>query len=297
MPETRYLVTTTRSILAVPERGRVEVVHRGKGLYYGVTFDAEQQVCYVAARNSDPHGTNKFIESELEKGEILCFNQRLKNVGTISPSEFSLQDLHEIKWHEGRLICTSSFHDAIDVYDGSEWRRWQPLPLRDEKVKRDHFHWNSIFVADKFYFLAHNWDRGSFISGFDELFGAETVRHENMGKAAHNIWSESGTLYSLSSEEGLVRGTDGSKRDIKAGWIRGFCQTSDHYAVGVSGIASRENRHYLDAKIIRYTKNWESLGEIVLPEEGQILDIQVLPESWQNASFLSRLLQLFQSRK
>ena len=49
----QLLVTTSRSVLLMdPDTGAAEVIERGRGLYYGVTFSADQ--IYRMRRKTSP---------------------------------------------------------------------------------------------------------------------------------------------------------------------------------------------------------------------------------------------------
>lgn len=265
------LVTTTKSFLLVNSLGEIKPIHRGSGLYFGLT-KGDDGYFYVAARNSDPTGNNKFIEPDRERGEILVFDESLDFVKSISPEGFRLQDLHGIGFWKGTLICTASYGDILATYNGSEWKEWVPLEKKPNARYRDCYHLNSVYGDDKLYVLAHNWNDGSFVIEFEDLYTQPKNIIKNMGIQSHTVWKEEDKLYTLSSKQGSVVSNAGDCIPI-GGWIRGMASTESNYYIGLSPTATRDNRAFGDGKIMVYDKSWKLQDEILLEEEGQVLEI------------------------
>lgn len=265
------LVTTTKSVLLVNSSGEIKPIHRGLGLYFGLTKGPDGYF-YVASRNSDPSGDNKFIPPDKEDGEILIFNESLDFVKAIKPIDFKLQDLHGIGFWKNNLICTSSYGDAIAIYDGSNWNRWIPLERKENVKYRDCYHFNSVYGDDKLYILAHNWNDGSFVLEFDSLYSQPTNIIRNMGFQSHTLWKEDDKIYALSSRYGSVVSNCGDSITI-GGWIRGMASTESNYYIGISPVSDKKNRGFGDSKIMVYNKSWDLQDKIILEDEGQILEI------------------------
>lgn len=265
------LVTTTKSVLFIDSDKNVKPIHRGSGLYFGLTKGPDGNF-YVAARNSDPNSDNNFIEPKKENGEILIFNESLEFIKTIKPNEFKLQDLHGICFWKNNLICTSSYGDALAIYDGENWNRWIPLERKEQVKYRDCYHFNSVYGDDKLYVLAHNWNEGSFVLEYESLYSQPKNIIRNMGTQSHTIWKENKKLYCLCSRYGSVISNAGDSITI-GGWIRGIASTETNYYVGLSPRAPRNFRGFGDAKIMVYDKSWNLQDKIELEKEGQVLEV------------------------
>lgn len=268
------LLTTSHSFLLIDtESGSIHPLDRGHGLYYGIARRADQ--IYVAARN---RMVSSAIPHEEERGEILIFDRHLKRCGSIQ-APFPLRDLHEIAWHDGRLWATTSFENAVAVYDGERWEQWFPLGPHPEGAK-DVNHFNSfMFDEDKVWVMAHNHGDSELLAF--SLKTRELVQRIALGKCAHNMWRENGGITICSSLEGKLLGTSGFALET-GGFPRGVAFDGNTRCVGISELAERSARDLTTGKLMVYDRQWNLQKEISLPGEGLVLDLMPLPQGFSH---------------
>lgn len=267
----KLLVTTSNSILCVDlSTGAIYPLRRGEGLYYGIT--SNEAGIMVGARNRMVSSENL---AEHERGDILCFDRNLVFSSKIQSSQFPLRDIHDISWSNNCLWITCSYENMIAIWDGSRWEKWYPVGVSDSKPF-DKNHFNTIFFEDDWVWLvAHN-------KGASEMlkFNFESKKLESrlcLGQQAHNLWRENGHLYTCSSGEGAIVGTDGFRVET-GGFPRGIAFGHGLRCVGISELAERSARDFTTARIAIFDSAWKFLSEIQLPNEGLILDIKILEE-------------------
>lgn len=262
----KLLVTTSRSLLLFDTAsGSFRPVHRGAGLYYGITETPRHYL--VAARR---RMVSSDEPAEGERGEILVFNRRLEHLGSWEPP-FALRDVHEIKWHRRHLWVTCS-HDnmlAVRTPDG-RWQQWYPLG-EPPGPHRDVNHFNSLYLrGDSLWVLAHN--RGpSEILRFDL---ATRTLHERLplGRQAHNLWRVGGRWHTCSSGDGTVV-AEGGLCVPTGGFPRGIARLARGWAVGISELAERSRRDFSAGSVALYDDAWLPLGAHPLHGEGLVLDL------------------------
>lgn len=281
----KLLVTTSYSVLEV-DTGSAEVrsVHRGDGLYYGIS-QSDKNI-YVAARK---RMVSSDVPIEEECGEILIFDFDLRLKGRLC-APFPLRDLHQIAWHAGKLWLTCSYDNLIAIWDGVNWQKWFPM---DEKpdAPRDIHHYNSFMFNEEFvWILAHN--RGpSELLAFS-LADFSLKRRIQLGDQAHNIWSESGKLYTCSSKTGMIMGQNGFSL-CTGGFPRGYAFDGVERCIGISELAERKDRDPSTGKLLVYDSSWNLMRSIVLAGEGLVLDMFNLDRRSQRySSWLQTLRRL-----
>lgn len=262
----KLLVSTSRSLLLLDaQTGNYQPIHRGAGLYYGITRTARHYL--VAARRRMVSSTAPVAE---ERGEILIFNRRLAHIGTWQ-APFALRDIHEIKWHRRHLYVTCSYDNLIAIRNpGGEWRQWYPLGEAQTEA-RDRNHFNSLYLQGRsLWLLAHN--RGpSDILQFD-IPSRTLVHRQPLGHQAHNLWRIRGIWHTCSSAEGGIATADG--RFIPTGGFpRGIAQLPQGWAVGLSQIAERSQRDFSTGQVVMVDRHWQATRRYPLPGEGLVLDI------------------------
>lgn len=267
---TRILITTSNSFLELDtETGTHRIIHRGQGLYYGIAMS--QDYIFLACRNRLVSSTEPL---ENEKGEVLVFDHLYQFIGSIS-APFPLRDMHGIAWHNEKLWITCSFNNLIAIWDGDVWEQWYPLES-DKNANVDIHHYNSfLFLQDGFWLLAHNNGKSDLL--FFNNLERKLIQKIPLGRLAHNIWIEDGNVYTCSSGEGKILGTNGFQFKT-GGFPRGY--SLDEYGIrylGLNEYAERARRDKTNSHVILYDKGWEEIKVVPLLEEGMILDILVLP--------------------
>lgn len=267
----KLVVTTSCSVLCVDlHTGEYAPLHRGSGLYYGVTTNGAEIM--VGARS-------RMVSSEElsanEQGAIICFDRKFVPSSRIQPRDFHLRDIHDVAWNDGFLWVTCSYDNMIAIWDGSCWDQWYPLGKTEvEPLDRNHF--NTFFFEDEYVWLvAHNKGPSDMLQ-----FNRRTrqlVSRISLGNQAHNLWRENGCLYTCSSGEGAIVSTSGLRIET-GGFPRGVAFGNGLRCVGVSELAERKARDLTTARIAVFDDDWMVVSEIQLPDEGLILDIKMLDE-------------------
>ena len=279
VPLMHLLLTTSHSFLLIDtDSGLVHPLDRGHGLYYGIARRADR--IYVAARN---RMVSSSVAQADERGEILIFDRGLQPCGALQ-APFPLRDMHEIAWHDGKLWVTTSFDNAVAIYDGARWEQWYPLGPGEDGPK-DVNHFNSfMFDEDTVWVMAHN-------HGASELLGfalttRELVQRIALGQCAHNIWRENGGMLICSSLEGKLVGTNGFALET-GGFPRGVAFDGTTRCVGISERAERSARDLTTGTLMVYNHDWTLQKEISLPGEGLILDMLPLPQGFSHEALAS----------
>lgn len=265
------LVTTSHSVLLLDlSGGRHWPIHRGDGLYYGIT--AQDGNIFVAARrrmvSSDKPGSE-------EQGHILVFDGDLKPVDAIT-APFALRDMHEIAWHHGKLWVTCSFDNMVAMFDGRTWTPWYPLGEPTE-ARRDVNHFNSFhFEGGTVCVLAHDW--GPSTLHFFDAASLLATRSIPLGVQAHNVWREGEQLFTCSSGEGCIRGTEGFQV-ATGGFPRGVARDRATRLVGISELKERSERDLSTGLVQVYDGDWRLRDTLAFDGEGLVLDILDLEAS------------------
>lgn len=264
----QLLVTTSRSLLLVePHSGRIERMHSGAGLYYGIDIGADRIL--VAARNRMVSSTDPI---QAERGEILVFDRQMQLIGSIGAA-FAFRDLHQIRTFAGRLYATCSFDNMIAVKQEGVWMQWHPLG-KPSAEPWDVNHFNTVeFIDGQLSVLAHNHGASEIL-----LFDPEThelSRRIALGMQAHNVWKHGTEWRVCSSAEGCLLGSEGFRVET-GGFPRGIWIGPNHSIVGVSELAERQARDFTHGKLLVYDASWRRCDEILLDGEGLVLDIAPL---------------------
>ena len=263
----KLLVTTSRSLLLFDvNTGNCQPIHRGAGLYYGITTTPRHYL--VAARQ---RMVSSATAVDAEKGEIFVFNQRLQPVGSWQ-SPFALRDMHEIKWYRRHLWVTCSYDNMLAIRTpAGHWQQWYPLGEPTTEL-RDINHFNSLYLqGNHLWLLAHN--RGpSEILQFD-ITSRTLLQRLPMGRQAHNLWRTSNQWHTCSSADGGITNQTG-RFIATGGFPRGIAQLKHGWAVGVSQLAERDRRDLSQGQIVIFDHQWQESSRHILNGEGLILDIQ-----------------------
>jgi hypothetical protein len=267
----KLAVTTSYSLLCVDVKtGEFSPMHRGGGLYYGITCN---HLGFMVGARSRMVSSEELAEHE--QGAILFFGKDLENSSRIQPADFPMRDIHEICWIDGRLWVTCSYDNMVAIWDGYAWERWYPLG-RTAAEPWDRNHFNSfMFEGEWMWLVAHNMGPSEILKFHRR--SRQLVSRMPLGNQSHNLWRENGHLYTCSSGEGAIVGTDGFRLDT-GGFPRGVAFGQGFRCVGISELAERKVRDLTTARIAVFDDQWGRISEITLPNEGLILDIKILDE-------------------
>jgi hypothetical protein len=268
MTPQRFLVTTSRSVLVLDVQSRrLDRIHAGAGLYYGIDVCADR--IQVAARR---RMVSSDVAAHAESGLVLVFDHLLRELTPIAAG-FALRDMHQIRTLAGKLYVTCSFDNLIAVFDGQNWRRWFPLG-EPQTQPPDINHFNTVELVDgSLCVVAHNKGASEVL-----LFDRETLQLQerfHLGVQAHNVWKSGEEWCVCSSAEGKLVGTRGFEV-VTGGFPRGIWIGEDYALVGISELAERQNRDFTSSEIIIYDSAWWECERIRLPNEGLVLDIAPL---------------------
>ena len=265
----KLLVTTSQSLLLVDTDSEERItLDRGRGLYYGIAH-ADGKL-YVAARM---RGVSSDVDPDEERGAILLFDRKLASCGVLR-APFPLRDLHEIAWHQGKLYASCSHDNMIAIHDGKDWEQWFPLGgSMDGPGDVNHFN-SFFFEGERVWILAHN--RGDSELLAFSLATRELLERLPLGVMAHNIWRDGKELLTCSSLVGKIIGTEGFLLEI-GDFPRGVAFAENVRCVGISAMAERKERDFTTGRLAIFDGNWQMKKEIVLQDEGLILDLRILP--------------------
>lgn len=271
MTPLRFFVTTSHSLLQVDLASRrIDPLHRGQGLYYGMTKCGEQLV--VAARGrmvSSP------VPASHERGQILVFDRKLQCC-EVWEAPFPLRDMHQIAWIDERLFVTCSYDNMIAWRDRrGEWHQWFPDSRESAPPGRDINHFNTIAAeGEHIVVVAHNFENPSEILFFDR-HQRDLQKRIRLGQQSHNVWCQDEEYMTCSSKEGLIVGHLGTHIDV-GGFPRGVLRSGPWLIVGISELAERSARDLTHGKLRIFDtsrKPWVEVDQLILPREGLVLDI------------------------
>jgi len=261
------LVTTTQAVLVLEfETGRAFEIERGRGVYYGATFDQER--LYIAARRA-VYGADR----GRQRNAILTFDRSFREIEVDVP-EPPLRDVHQIVADHSRLIATGCFDDALFIREDGAWRSMPPLPLRGTSENQRHI--NSAFVDIDGIWLAGRKPYG-WVARLD--LDGRLVEEHKLGAGTHNVWRHNGDTFVLSSEEGAIRSTGGRFIVVHArGWLRGIAgDGAGSWFVGVCQNRIRQDRAFSDCSIVRVDPRSGAVGEVrSIRGQGMVHDIRLL---------------------
>lgn len=268
------LVTTSKSLLLIHRSsGQGYRIDEGRGLYYGMAMVGNQ--LWVGARH---RLVSSSLPPEQERGQILVFNPDWR-CHTALEAPFPLRDIHQILWHHDRLWVTCPFENSVAIYDpaGRHWVAWYPLGLPEDGPK-DINHFNSLAIFDqRLCIVAHN--KGASDLLFFQLPDCTLVDTIRLGQQAHNVWRHGNGWATCSSGEGKLVSTDGWTVET-GGFPRGMAVLGEETCIGISEIAERHQRDLTTSQLLFYNPDWALQRRISLMNEGLVLDLAPMPETW-----------------
>lgn len=271
------LVTTSRGITLV-ESGVPRDVLTGYGICYGISWDENK--LYVLARNR-PKGMNSPID---DRTTLLVLDNSLQLIETHSLDK--VKDAHQCIFVNEYLYIANTYYDSIS--------RWSPSSFDTFRMSNhvtDYLHINSIWYeksSNNFYICEQRKNLTSNrIVRCDENF--KELESFDVGYVGiHNVFihnneihfngSSDHKFYILNNRTNTTRyfDTDGVL-GLNNWYNRGLGFDGSHYYIGLSGEHSRENRHQENtAAIVVVDLNLNKVGEVIIPDVGQINGIRVL---------------------
>jgi len=285
--KTPIIVTTSHSVILFDAELRNSTkIHYGSGLYYGI---AElNEYIYIACRNN-----LNCYDNDKENCQLIVFDRAFKEVKRISPS-FEFGDVHGILTINNEIWCTSTADNSIAIWNSESniWRKWYPLSERGQDIN----HFNTIvkLCKNRIGLVAHN--KGDSVLYTFDLEPLQLLETKALGVHAHNFWLDNNhNVFTCSSALGYL--INSNSKIIQIGsFPRGVAYNGRHYLVGVSELSSREKRNETNGYIRIYDKDWLHMYDIILPEEGMVLDILPLKNKVLNIKSNS-ILQTIESVK
>jgi len=122
--------------------------------------------------------------------------------------------------------------------------------------------------------VAHNWGPSEIY-----IFDTKTRGFEKkipMGKCVHNVWCEGDEILVCSSIMGQVVN---HQREIKCsldGFVRGAAVTETFRLIGLSTMASRQNRVKTDGSVQVLAPDWTPVKKLMFDKCGQVFEIRYL---------------------
>ncbi len=165
------LLRIERSSLRLLEK---EVIHRGQGFYFGITYDSAKT--YVLCRN---------YARDNKHNSIVVFDNALKQIEEIE-LKGAIREGHQMFLRDQALFICNTNKNCVSRFNlqDASVQDFYPIPKRKN---RNLNHINSICLKDSSVFLvAANRFRNSFILELDlETFSMQAI--DSVGLQAHNI--------------------------------------------------------------------------------------------------------------
>ena len=256
------IVTTTHSVLLVRDDLSIkDVLHRGSGVYYGVAIDGTG--IYVAARNQLIGNRPSWDTT------ILHFSPSLNLMRTHRLPYGAVGDVHQIESVDGDVVLTSTADDGI-VW----WNDRQGVVSRSHPcgVGSDAKHFNSIFVGESVYGLAHCHADSEIWS-----IGESPKMVAILGNRAHNAWKVDDEWFVCDSSNGTVISESSTILEL-GGWVRGIAvKRSGECFIGSSERTERGMRPMSNGTIFRANIQARTiLDSSPIRGHGQIMDVRML---------------------
>lgn len=270
-----FITTTASDTRIVSDKGD-RVIHTGRGLYYGLSWD--YNYIYLLGRNcGHPFGPN-----------IFSLDKDYTEVGTLNGP---FLDGHQIHCDGERVYVTATSLNSIEVVDiksnTTSVRNWTPHSI-------DTNHINSIWKdGDSFWVGYHGWeckeDKGKFKGSskavrVDSTLSTELEGHV-VGHGNHNVVRVGDTLFICSSgDHKLVTYDLVSRRTIRSidtgFWVRGISITDKYIVLGATEVSDfRSGRATGDSGVYLLDRaTLDVLDKKVLRGTGSIYELRVTSE-------------------
>ena len=269
-----FIVTTANDVRLLTGDSE-SVVHSGNGLYYGLSWCADN--IYILGRN----GVRKPGHPD-----VFVLDKDFNTTGCL-PGEFA--DGHQIHCDGERLYTTNTANNAIGVVDLKTNTTFEHN-WTNYKVDKNHI--NSVWKDENYFWVGyHQWfrpkDKGKFEVGskvvkissdFSSVLEEHTVGYGN-----HNVVRVGNELFICSSgnHEFVVynlESRDVSRKVDTGYWVRGIGITDKYIVLGATSISGdREGRLTGDSEV--YLLDRETLVTIdkkILKNTGSIYELRLV---------------------
>jgi hypothetical protein len=275
------LISTPRFLLSYDtDERRAKVLHDGMGEYYGITWDRSGRklaLSHSLLANDTLTDLASYAVSEV--GVI--------TIGNESTPPF-LSAPHQILWvGDDHVVATNTGRNtvaSVRVSDHSVIQRRIGVAAWDRLSADSHdgVHLNSLFYNDgTLYVVAHNFEKGSFVSELVWPTLIERTRRPLPGlTGVHNlIVQPDGRWIVCDSLNGSV--CDGLTGEVlwangRQGFARGLGATTDMFFVGHSEMSGRSLRTATESGIwVIERETWRTLDYIYLGHFGCVHEIRI----------------------
>ena len=222
-----FLVGTSDSLLYVREDGVITPIDSGKGSYTGIEKFFGKY--YISTNNDNSN----------YKSDVLVLDKRLRLDSIEEPENFSIEKITDLTFWKEKLICSSE--NFLAIFDGEKWKEWKPI---NQKFK-------SICVYNN---LLHILTNSDMVLVYDEVETLSVTNiHYNVGLSCYNLMVHDGEIYTLSTQDGVIRNLKKFEKDLGEKNLKGLTFSTDSFWVGSSrGV------------IIQYDFDWNKVREIEL---------------------------------
>lgn len=170
------------------DTGYSKVIHRGQGVYYGITWDDQKRLSLAVGNSLHLLSLNDASK------QVTGYIQRGKD-----RSAAVLSSPHQILWKEGLLYVVDTGRNRLTVFD-SNFNIVREVKATDadwDKFKgvQTGVHINSVSIdGNDLYILAHNADRSSYYNKYS-ISNYELIESKSLPSyMAHNIVKIDGRL-------------------------------------------------------------------------------------------------------
>ena len=268
------LLVSTSTALVLIERGKPRTIHRGSGIYFGLTWDRDY--IYVLSRNNLEHGRLRRLFGYTSTIEVL--DKGFRHVDTVVCPTVS--DPHQAIERDGTIYIANTGRNRIETYRDGTFSH-----VNWTGKHTDVHHINTIwFDKTSFYALENNSQEPSEAKIFDLDWRPErTVR---VGLGAHDLLRCGNTLFTCSSLGRTMVSHDLESAEttefplLGSEWLpRGLAKGADRFYIGMSAEGTREERHSGNPGIVISTDEAFNIGATLeLDGAGQVNAVRLLSE-------------------
>jgi len=214
------------------------------------------------------------------KKPTMLFSWSNKNKKVVLRNILSCADVHQVDCYFNDLFVTDSRNNRLVVLNGHRKQIIYPNGKLIDCIDSDNYaHFNSIFVnMDYIYLMAHNHTtktgRKSSIYKLDRNTYQIVSIYNTPAADAHDLIVNDGKYIYCDSSNGHLMVNDKSILHLQNYFLRGIGYNKENILIGLSEIATREDRNHAKSIINIYNYNFELSSQLIFPTGvNQIYDL------------------------
>ncbi len=243
---------------------------------WGITWNEEN--IYITDTSINPKNKKQLKSSilELDINGQLIRELLFKNSSGQNETDRIFLQPHQLQYHKEHLFLVDTGHNCIKVIDCKtyQWTDIIPFPGR---LGSDIDHINALSISDNKLHISSLGGRACIYAIDGEKYNC--LRNMKFVNNVHNIFVLDGKVCVHHSEGGTIVDENGQSPLNIGPYNRGIIITDKYILSGQSALSERERRG--DQKNIGRIAIFDrgkkkKLGQIILPQAGQVLEIRCL---------------------